>query len=170
MITPLGSSSVPGATNPDDDALARYARVLADGIEAALPGWVERCVVELGDAWRPGLGQQLRPAAAAAGARAVAEVGPQVRALLETDVDAQRTGPLAVLRDAVRYPAEVLAAAGVPAVVRDDFAERAFPDDAYGLAPAAFADLDPGLHEPGLVWGAAKAHTVLARRRAEGRR
>ena len=31
-------------------------------------------------------------------------------------------------------------------------------------------DLDPALHEPGLRWGAAKAHVVLARRRAEGRR
>jgi hypothetical protein len=85
-------------------------------------------------------------------------------------VDQQATGPLALLREAVRYPTAVLADAGVPPVVRDEFAVRAFPDDAYGLAPAAFADVDPSLHEPGLVWGAAKAHVVLARRRAEGRR
>ncbi len=39
-----------------------------------------------------------------------------------------------------------------------------------GLAPASFADLHPDLHEPGLVWGAAKAHVVLARRRREGLR
>ena len=31
-------------------------------------------------------------------------------------------------------------------------------------------DFYASLHEPGLVWGAAKAHVVLARRRAEGRR
>ena len=60
--------------------------------------------------------------------------------------------------------------AGVPAVVRDEFAERAFPGDVYDLAIASFADLDTALHEPGLVWGAAKAHVVLARRRAEGLR
>jgi hypothetical protein len=40
----------------------------------------------------------------------------------------------------------------------------------YDLTPASFADVDPALHEPGLVWGAAKAHVHLARRRREGRR
>jgi hypothetical protein len=171
MITPLGSSPVPGASNPADDAaLAVHATTLADAVEEALPGWVVRRVAEVAEAWRPGLAAELAPAAIEAGRRARAEIGPAVRALLATDVDEQRTGPLAVLRGAVAYPTEVLVAAGVPGVVRDDFAERAFPDDRYGLAPAAFADLDPALHEPGLVWGAAKAHVVLARRRAEGLR
>ncbi len=45
-----------------------------------------------------------------------------------------------------------------------------FPDDDYDLTPASFGDLDPALHEPGLVWGAAKAHVFLARRRAAGQR
>jgi hypothetical protein len=31
-------------------------------------------------------------------------------------------------------------------------------------------DVRPDLTEPGIAWGAAKAHVVLARRRAEGRR
>jgi hypothetical protein len=95
---------------------------------------------------------------------------PALRQLLAADVDDQRTNPMAVLRGAVRYPTRVLQAAGVPAVVRDEFAERAFPDDLYDLAPATWADIDPALHEPGLTWSAAKAHTVLARRRAEGMR
>jgi hypothetical protein len=170
MITPLGSPVVPGPANTDEQQLAVHAAALAEGIERALPGWVVRSVVGLADAWRPGLGSTLVGPAAEAGEAAARDVGPEVRALLSLDVDAQATGPLAVLRTAVRYPTEVLEAAGVPHVVRDEFAERAFPDDAYGLAPAAFADLDPGLHEAGLVWGAAKAHVVLARRRAEGRR
>ncbi|MEZ5138517.1 MAG: hypothetical protein R2711_07040 [Acidimicrobiales bacterium] len=89
-----------------------------------------------------------------------------MRALLAADVDAQAQGPLALVREAVRHPTAVLAAAGVGPVVRDEFDERAFPDDVYGLAPAAFADLDPALGELGLVWGAAKAHVVLRRRRA----
>ncbi len=42
------------------------------------------------------------------------------------------------------------------------------------LAAAApgpsFADLDPALHEPGLVWGAAKAHVFLRHRREAGQR
>jgi hypothetical protein len=70
-----------------------------------------------------------------------------------------------VLRAAVRHPTAVLAEAGVPEVVRDRFAEETFPADVYDLSPAAFADIDPALAEPGLVWGAAKAHVVLTRRR-----
>ena len=98
------------------------------------------------------------------------EVGPRVRALLMLDPDEQTTTPLALLRAGVVHPTRVLAAAGVPPVTRDEFAERAFPEDVYGLAPATFGDLDERLAEPGLVWGAAKAHVHLARRRAEGRR
>ena len=181
MITPLGSPVVPTPDNPteddptdlpgpsDDEMLAVHAAVLADGIERALGPWVVRCVLERAEAWRPGLGRTLVGPAEDAGRQAAAEIGPEVRALLEQDVDAQATGPLAVLRSAVRFPSGVLAEAGVPHIVRDEFAERAFPDDGYGLAPATFADLHPALHEPGLVWGAAMAHVVLARRRAEGR-
>ncbi len=159
------------ATCSDDEArLAAYATALADGVEAALGPWVERSVATVADLWRPGLADELAGDARVAGRRATVEVGGAVRALLALDVDLQRTGPLAALRAAVRYPTEVLAGAGVPGVVRDEFAERAFPDDRYDLSPAAFADVDPALHEPGLVWGAAKAHVVLARRRAEGLR
>ena len=109
-------------------------------------------------------------AAHAAGARAAAEVGARLRALLAEDVDEQRTSPLSILRGAVRYPTEVLAAAGVPPVRRDEFAERAFPDDVYGLTPAAWRDLGDAVQDAGVVWGAWKAKTVLDRRRAEGLR
>ena len=165
------ATSDPGPSPDDLDALARYAVALADGVQSALPGWVERCVervhVErLGR--RPSA--EVRDAASRAGVRAAAEVGTQVRELLALDIDEQRTGPLALIRRAVPYPTEVLRAAGVPLVERDEFAARQFPDDVYDLAPASFAELGPDLHETGLVWGAAKAHVHLARRRAEGRR
>ena len=55
-------------------------------------------------------------------------------------------------------------------MARDEVAVRQFPDDVYDLVPASFAEVDPELHEPGLVWGAAKAHVHLARRRSEGAR
>lgn len=154
----------------DDEQLAAIAAALADAVEVALPGWVERCVVTLVEAHQGVIDGGTRASARAAGARAAEEVGGQVRALLATDVDEQRANPLALLRSAVRYPAAVLAEAGVPAVVRSPFAEEAFPDDVYGLAPATWSDIDPALHERGLEWGAAKAHVVLARRRAEGKR
>jgi hypothetical protein len=69
-----------------------------------------------------------------------------------------------VLRGAVVYPAAVLRAAGVPEVVRDEFAERAFPDDGYDLSPATWRDLGDEVHEAGLVWGAWKAKQHLDRR------
>jgi hypothetical protein len=151
----------------DAAALSGYAAALAAAVEAALPAWVARVV---GERWREWSGTPLPLAvaqsAATAGAEALAEVGPALRALLSTDVDAQRTNPLALLRRATAHPTRVLAAAGVPPVVRDAHAERLFPDDVYDLGPASFADLDPSVHEPGLVWGAAKAHVILRRRRS----
>ena len=107
-------------------------------------------------------------AARRAGYRAELEVGRRVRALLELDIDAQTTTPLSVLRDAVRYPSEVLEEAGVPPVERDDFAEERFPDDPYDLTPATFTDIDPALGELGLAWGAAKAWTHKRRHGGKG--
>src|SRR5262245_23712878 len=122
---------------PADEArLAEAAETLTEAIEVAIPGWVERCVERLAVAYAGEASVDTRAAATAAGRRAATDVGAEVRRLLAVDVDEQRANPLAVLRSAVRYPTEVLAAAGVPPVVRDEFAERAFPADVYGLAPA----------------------------------
>jgi hypothetical protein len=127
---------------------------------------VERSVVERYEAWTgEGPPPAVRESAGAAGRRAVSEVEPRLRELLAADVDDQRSNPLAILRQAARHPTEVLARAGVPPVERDAHAERLFPDDVYDLGPAAFADLGTDVHEPGLVWGAAKAHVILRRRR-----
>ncbi|MBV8160204.1 MAG: hypothetical protein JO265_04710, partial [Acidimicrobiia bacterium] len=71
--------------------------------------------------------------------------------------------------DAVRFPAAVLAAAGVPPVRRDEQQERLFPADVYDLAPATFADVDPALADVALAWGAAKAFEHLQRHKV-GRR
>lgn len=162
-------AEVPPEDPAADATLSRLADELADGVEAALPGWVVAQVERLARAWG-GVAPGLVHAARVAGEQARAEVGPEVRALLMTDVDQQLGNPLAVVRRAVRYPTAVLAAAGVPEVVRDEFAERVFPEDVYDLSPAGFADLDPALEELGLAWGAAKAYVVLARRRRSGPR
>ena len=136
-----------------------YATALADAVVRALPGWVERSVTRrLGGP----AGPEIRDAVRDAGRRAAAEVGGAVRALLALDIDEQRSTPLAILRSAVRYPTEVLQAAGVPPVERDPMQVRLLPGDLYDLSPASFADVDPALAEPGLYWGAAKA---LAHRR-----
>jgi hypothetical protein len=146
-----------------------YVQQLADAARLAVPAWLVRCVVHTarrrGVAPTPGL---------VADAEAMSrDCSPAVLAaldqLLATDADAQATNPLSVLRSAVRHPTEVLARHGVPPVPRDEFAVRNFPDDVYALSPATWADVDESLQEPGLIWGAWKAKTVLDRRRAEGR-
>lgn len=146
-----------------------YVRDLVDAIAAVLPAWLERCVVatarrQTGDA-AAALVDEAREMARAATPVVMSELVE----LFDTDVDEQRTNPLSVLRAAVRFPTELLTRHGVPPVPRDDFAVRSFPADVYALSPATWDDVDESLREPGLIWGAWKAKTVLDRRRAEGR-
>jgi hypothetical protein len=154
----------------DAAALARYADRLAAAVDAALPRWVDRSVRRVLAAQGIVVDDAVTRAIDTAAEAARAEGMPRLRALLATDVDDQRTNPLAVLRSLVRHPTAVLRAAGAHPVERDEFQARAFPDDAYDLAPATFSDVDPAVGDPGLEWGAAKAHVHLARRRREGKR
>lgn len=148
----------------DGDAnqvLLEHGIALADAITAAVPGWVVRCVVQVG-------GASLQAQAERAGVAAAAEVGPKLHALLTADVDAQRANPLAIVRDAVRFPTEVLRAAGVPPRHRQQFDHHHFPGDDYGLVPMTWADLDESLREPGIIWGAVKARAHLDRHGSKG--
>ena len=151
----------------DDEVLfeALSERLRAD-IVAAAPAWVLGSVRRIHDAWAGGTPDAVRADAEQAGAEAAADLDRRLGDLLVRDVDEQRTNPLSVIRGAARWPTGVLARAGVPPVVRDDFERERFPDDAYGLAPAGFADLGPGLREVGLAWGAAKAKLHLGRHRS----
>lgn len=164
----MSATGADTAVVPPDASVPRSvgeaAELLADGAVAALPGWVERCVVETCERAgvdAMGLSEQTR----AAGLRCAVEIGQPLRELLATDVDEQQSTPLTVLRSAVRFPTQVLADGGVPAPDRDDFDAARFPDDPYGLTPASFADIDPDLGPIGIAWGAAKAYEVLQRRR-----
>jgi hypothetical protein len=121
---------------------SEYGRALADAIDAVIEDWVVRCVDgRMRDFTGAAAPPEVLDAARGAGRQAREEVLSELRALLALDVDEQRTNPLALLRAAVRFPTEVLRAAGVPAIVRDEFDERAFPDDIYGLAPASFNEV-----------------------------
>lgn len=164
------SDQTTGPSSADMEAFAGYAQALADGIEATLGRWVERSVAAVCENAGVMMTGTLRQQAKEAGAAATAEIAPQVRSLLLLDIDEQRTGPLEVVRRAVVWPTEVLQRASVPHVARDESARQMFPDDLYDLTPGSFRDIDPSLHEPGLEWGAAKAHVHLARRRAAGQR
>ena len=133
-----------------DDGVA-----LADAVTAAIPAWVVRCVTQLAP--------HLHDEAAAAGALAVADVGPRLHELLSADVDDQRVNPLMLVREAVRYPTLVLTDAGIEPPHRSSFDTEHFPDDPYGLVPMTWRDVDESLHELGIVWGARKAMAHRAR-------
>jgi len=95
-------------------------------------------------------------------------VGSALAELAEADVDAHRSTPLEIVRDAVRFPTAVLRQAGVAPVRRERFAVERFPDDLYGLTPASLAALDPSLADVAVAWGAAKAMAHRARHRPSG--
>jgi hypothetical protein len=147
----------PSDSTDPDVALATAGRELVDAVNAVIGDWVVRCIESRMSTFD-------RSMAEAAAARATDDVTRELRALLAVDVDEQTSNPMAVLRAAVRFPTSVLHAVGAPPVRRDEFAERAFPDDVYDLTPASFTDVDVSLHEPGLRWGAAKAFAHLHRR------
>lgn len=146
------------------------AETLLEAIDRCVGPWVERAVREAARRAGHPLDQAVAAAARRAGEDARVAVIDEMRALLASDVDEQRGNPLTVLRNAVRFPTEVLRAVDVPPPARDEFAQRVFPGDVYGLAPATWSDVDPSLTGPGIMWGAWKAATVLERRRREGRR
>lgn len=158
----------------DDEAraLARLdetGAAIVAGIERQVPGWARAQVERLLDAWgRAPADARVRAEAqsAEAGAAAARRIVAELRALFAVDPARQQATPLEVVRTAYREPTAVLAAAGVPPIVRDEFDERAWPDDDYGLVPRTLGDLgDPELAPLHLAWGMAKA-TVLRVRRA----
>ena len=145
-----------------------YESATADLIAAVstvVEGWLANCAI---DTYAVQVG--VVPAAFEAAARdGAAWTLDRLHAALEVDVDAQRVNPLQVLREAVRFPTKVLLDAGAPPRRRDEYDEKINPEDIYAIGPAHWNDIDESLTEPGIVWGAAKASTVLQRRRAEGK-
>lgn len=146
-----------------------YSQALLDAVDDAVPRWVDRCVRTVAAAQAISLDDAAEQRLLAVAVDARDDVVARLRQLLETDVDEQRSNPLDVLRRSVHHATALLLDLGALPVQRDEFAQRVFPDDVFGLGPAAFADVDESLTEPGIIWGAYKAKTVLDRRRAEGR-
>ena len=152
----------------DAAQLAEPAAELLRVAERVTAPWLRRITVDA--ATRHGADASEWDDLAPTVATATHELLERLGALLATDVDEQRTNPLSLYRAAVVHVTSLLHARGVPAPAPDAFADEHFPDDPYRLGPAAWSDVDPDLHTPGLTWGAWKAMTVLQRRRDEGRR
>ena len=133
--------------------------------ENQIIGWFRRIIAEAAQAG--GIDpESLSPSIDLLVAREAPRLTGSLRALLAADVDDQRTNPLSLFRVAVSGPTELLRDAGVPVPSRDGFAADHFPDDVYRLGPASWSDISPELHEPGIIWGAWKAMTILQRRRS----
>lgn len=157
---------IENADNPsladDEAALANHALNLVTSIEGVVGDWIRWSIADRAP--------ELATSASAdhAVSEGAAALSSELRSLLSQDIAEQTEGPLQVLRRGVRFATTVLAEANTPHTPRDNFAQRAFPDDVYNLAPASFGEVHPSLHEPGLIWGAAKAHVHLRRRREAG--
>jgi hypothetical protein len=163
---------VTGPTSDDEvRALARLEETgaaIVAGIDKQVPGWTRAQVNRLLEAWGradAGTRADAESRAADAGTDAARRVVAELRALLDLDPEQQQATPLEIVRTVYREPTAVLAAAGVPPIVRDEFDERAWPDDTYGLVPDTLGDLgDPELAPLHLAWGMAKATVIRARR------
>jgi hypothetical protein len=146
--------------------LAEASAALVDGVGSSLPAWAAQAADTLLSAWG-GLGSERRRQvvadAGAAGEAAARRVAADLARLLALDPADQRATPLEVIRTAVAEPTAVLAAAGLPDVVRDPFDERSWPDDRFGLVPRTLKDLDPDLAAVHFAWGVAKAAVLRTR-------
>lgn len=154
----------------DEEVMVNISNELLDAVSTSLPIWIERSVNERLRNAHIAPTEEIPSQIAKASEQAQKEIVEQLRQLFSLDIDDQKIGPLQILRRATVYPTEILRSAGVPPVPRDEQAISMFADDIYDLTPANFADLGPDVHEKAIVWGAAKAHIHLSRRRAEGQR
>jgi hypothetical protein len=140
-----------------DDRLTEASRDLLAAVSAEFGPWIGGRSLALAP--------DLVDALAGATAQATAQVVDALVKLLGADIDAQTKTPLGVVRDGTAVVTAVLRDAGVAPVHRDRWQQEAEPDDIYDLQPVTWADIGPACAETGLVWGAAKAMTHLARHR-----
>ncbi len=120
-------------TSSDEERFVRIGLSLVDAVADALGPWL--VVMLAGSPGEPDNGHE-------AIERAVQAVRVGLHDLVVTDVDAQRTTPLTIVRGAL-----------LP------FGDPLPP-------PAALGELSEEAGEAGIMWGAAKAHLHLSRRRA----
>jgi hypothetical protein len=143
--------------------MEQAATAIIDGVERLGAQWVVRTVLEVAGP----AGADLADDARRAGDAATARVVGQLRALFGAPPEQQRSTPLEIVRTLRHEATAVLAGGGVPAVERDPFEVRSFPDDVYGIVPRSLVDLgDEELGPLLLAWGMGKA---LAIRGSDGR-
>lgn len=190
-LTAEGPGGAPGISPGDeagtsaggDDAatvLREAGLRLAERAGAVLPAWLAGragALVDAAGAPAAPAPDRDRDALVAAAERAGEDVADRLHVLATTDLDRQRTTPLAALRAALAPVEDAMLAAGV-LVARAGGAGghepgrrpgpgQPGPGDAVprALAPRSWSEVDAELAELALVWGAAKA---AAHRRSHG--
>lgn len=139
------------------DAVEGIPQALFDAVDRVFSDWYLARVTVITGRSDPAIDQ-------AAGS-AAEWVRTELSKLLATDAEQQRTNPLQLLRSAARFAEPVIRGMGVPVPERDEFEQRAMPEDPYGIGPLAWIDLGEDVHEAGITWGAWKAATIISRHR-----
>ena len=152
--------------------MADGAARLVAGVQAFGARWVENAVRRIVDAYGrldSAARAETLDAAAIAGEQAAARVAGELRSLFALAPADQHATPLEIMRSLRQEATEVLAAAGIPPVARDEFEDRSFPDDVYGIVLRSPTELgDDELGGALLAWGLGKAQILRDRRDGDG--
>jgi len=148
--------------------LEPYADDLYQAVLRAIPHWITTQVSEIASMSIDETSQEFRSALAGVAEQTQHLVSQDLFSLLATDVDAQQSNPLHVLRASTSSATQLLQTFGAAPARRDEYEVRAMPDDVFSIGPLTWRDLGEEVHEAGISWGAWKAATILTRRRADG--
>jgi hypothetical protein len=153
---------------PDIPELDPYVQDLYVAVNNAVPAWISSRVSEIASSSCDVRSVEFTSALADVVEKTFKEVSKNLFSLLATDVDAQQSNPLHVLRSSTSTATHMLKGLRVPEAQRDEYEVRAMPDDVFAIGPLTWRDLGEEVHEAGISWGAWKAATILTRRRADG--
>jgi hypothetical protein len=153
---------------PEAHELEPYADDLYQAVTRAIPHWITKQVAEIASLSIDETSKEFQSALADVAAHTLQVVSRDLLALLATDVDAQQSNPLHILRASTTSATQLLQTFGATPARRDEYEVRAMPDDVFSIGPLTWRDLGEEVHEAGISWGAWKAATILTRRRADG--
>ena len=149
-------------------ALEPYPDDLYQAVISAVPAWITQQVSEIASLSINETSKEFTSALADVTEQTLHDVSRDLLALLSTDVDAQQSNPLHVLRASTSSATQLLQTFGATPAHRDEYEVRAMPNDLFSIGPLTWRDLGEEVHDAGISWGAWKAATILTRRRADG--
>ena len=153
---------------PEALELEPYPDDLYQAVIRAVPPWITKQVAEIASLSINETSQEFTSALADVAEHTLQVVSKDLFMLLATDVDAQQSNPLHVLRASITSATQLLQTFGATPAQRDEYEIRAMPDDLFSIGPLTWRDLGEEVHDAGISWGAWKAATILTRRRADG--